>query len=172
MKKIFNKSLFKILFVLGIVFISANICSAAISVVVSAYPTTVSYGGGSTISWTSTGASSCSEAGGRGGSDTTGSFYVSDLHATTTFNVTCAGSASPTYYYYKLKHCTSSNVFETGPFISGTYSTSEVLAGALDNGEYDYRVIDSSPASFGYINISTTRTGYPAGPGYICRPIH
>ncbi len=94
MKKIFNKSLFKILFVLGIVFISANICSAAISVVVSADPTIVSYGGGTSISWRATGgATSCSESGGRGGSGTTGSFYVDHLYATTTFTVTCAGAA-------------------------------------------------------------------------------
>ncbi len=167
MKKIFNKSLVKILFVFGIAFISANICSAAVAVTVTAYPSAVSYGGGTQISWTSSGASTCFEAGGRGGSGPTGSFYVSNLYATTTFSVTCSGASSPTYYYYKLQHCTSSNVFETGPFVSGTYGTGEVLAGALDNGAYDYRVVDSSPTSFGLSNIMTSRTG-----GYMCRPIH
>jgi hypothetical protein len=168
MQKIFNKSFLKILFTLVFMFIGANICSAAITVTVTASPSTVTYGAGSQISWTSSGATSCSESGGRGGSGTTGSFYVSNLYASTTFNVTCVGLSSPTNYYFKLAHCTSSNVFQTGPFPSGTYGTGEVLAGALDNGAYDYRVVDSSPTPFpGLTNIMTSRTG-----GYMCRPIH
>jgi hypothetical protein len=87
----------------------------------------------------------------------------------TTFEVICTddtNSTANTSYYYKLAHCTSSNVFQTGPFPSGTYSTGEVLAGALDNGTYDYRVVDSSPTPFAGIGFisGTSRTG-----GYVCR---
>ena len=103
MKKIFNKSILKFLFIFGIIFISANICNAtAVSVTVYADPTNVSYGGGSTISWISSGATACSESGGRGGNGTTGSFYVTGLTATTTFTVTCSGytapASCPSYY--------------------------------------------------------------------------
>ncbi len=71
-------------------------------------------------------------------------------------------------YYYKLQHCTGPNVFQTGPFPSGTYSTGEVLAGALDNGTYDYRVVDSSTTPFSGIGFisGTSRTG-----GSVCRTI-
>ena len=83
-----------------------------------------------------------------------------------TFTVTCddnvASGTNPRYF--KLKHCSSPAEFETGPFPPGTYSTGDVLAGALDNGQYDYRVVDASENSFGLRNIMTTRT-----PGNVCR---
>ena len=95
----------------------------------------------------------------------------------TTFTVTCTDTngnvvpVSPTGYF-KLQHCTSSNVFQTGPFPSGAYQLGEVLAGALDDGTYDYRVVNSSSTPFqsvGFIT-GTTRTGNPAGSaGYVCR---
>jgi hypothetical protein len=85
------------------------------------------------------------------------------------FEVVCTDDVNSTAtsgYYYKLQHCTSTNVFQTGPFPSGTYSTGEVLAGALDNGTYDYRVVDSSPTPFAGIGFisGTSRTG-----GSVCR---
>jgi len=86
------------------------------------------------------------------------------------FEVVCTDDSTSTtntgFYYYKLAHCTSSNVFQTGPFKSGTYQTGEVLAGALDNGQYDYTVVDSSSTPFTGINFisGTSRTG-----GNTCR---
>ncbi len=85
------------------------------------------------------------------------------------FEIICTDDTNSTVtssYYFKLAHCTSSNVFQTGPFPSGTYSTGEVLAGALDNGTYDYRVVDSSTTPFSGIGFisGTSRTG-----GSVCR---
>lgn len=78
------------------------------TVTVTASPMTVGYGGGSTISWTSTGAISCSESGGRGGTGTTGiPFYVYPLLNSTTFTVECstdlAAYCSGTYKDFTTK---------------------------------------------------------------------
>ena len=93
MNKIFNKFLVGLLFVLGVIIVPTYKVEAAITVTIKANPSTVAYGGVSTISWTSTGATSCSESGGRGGTGTTGSFDVSSLLASTTFTVTCSKDA-------------------------------------------------------------------------------
>jgi len=68
----------------------------------------VPYGNNSvTIYWTSTGALSCSESGGRGGTNTTGSFVVTNMTDTTTFNVECktdmAAYCSGTYKDFTTK---------------------------------------------------------------------
>jgi hypothetical protein len=93
MNKILNKFLIGLLFILGVIIVPTYKVEAAITVILTASPPTVVYGGSSTISWTSTGATSCSESGGRGGTGTTGSFYVSSLSSNTTFNVTCSKPA-------------------------------------------------------------------------------
>ena len=93
MKQTINNFLIGFLFVLGVILVPAYKVEAAITVTITANPPTVAYGGGSTISWTSTGATSCSESGGRGGTGTTGSFDVSSLLASTTFTVTCSKAA-------------------------------------------------------------------------------
>ena len=88
------------------------------TVTVTASPSTVVYGGGSTISWTSTGATSCSESGGRGGTGTTGSFYVSSLSSNTTFNVTCMLAPSfITTYNAGTAGSTRTQVFIIGPSV-------------------------------------------------------
>lgn len=52
---------------------------------------TVPYGNNSVrITWESTGALSCSESGGRGGTGKTGNFTVTNMTDTTTFNVECS----------------------------------------------------------------------------------
>ena len=97
MKQTINNFLIGFLFVLGVILVPAYKVEAAITVIVRANGQSslaVPYGNNSvTISWESTGATSCSESGGRGGTGTTGSFDVSSLLASTTFTVTCSAPA-------------------------------------------------------------------------------
>jgi hypothetical protein len=97
MKKIFNKFLIGFLFVLGIILIPTFKVDAAITVTVYidgvAAPKTVAYHSNVEISWQSTGATSCSEGKGRGGTGTTGDFWVKSIEATETITVTCSAPA-------------------------------------------------------------------------------
>ena len=85
-------------FLLGLTLIPTEKVDAAITVTVKANGQSslaVPYGNNSVeISWTSTGATSCSESGGRGGTGITGRFTLTNMTATTTFTVNCS---SPGY---------------------------------------------------------------------------
>src|SRR3989344_9094 len=61
------------------------------TVTVTATPSSISSGGSSKISWTSTNATSCSSAGG-GGTGTTGTFKVQELTESKVYSVTCTGA--------------------------------------------------------------------------------
>lgn len=71
------------------------VVSNAPTVILSALSTSVAYGGGTTVSWTSTNATSCTSSGG-GGTGTAGSFSTGSLTTTTTYVVTCAGAGGST----------------------------------------------------------------------------
>ncbi len=90
--------------------------------------------------------------------------YAFTLHKTSTFTVKCDDNVTappaPTYTYYKLWHCTSASQYQTGPYLNSPYSSGRVVVGAVNNGDYNYRVIDSSPAPFtGLTNIQVTDSG-------------
>jgi len=149
MGKIFNKFFIRSLIVFGLMIVSVNICNAAVTVTVTADANTVTYGGKTVIRWKSTGANTC----------TLPDAYP--LYTNTSFIITCTGYSTPSSgnYYYKLQRCRDNALAETGPFPSGKYSTGDVLAGALDDGSQDYRVIGSSTTSYGINNIQTTNPG-------------
>jgi hypothetical protein len=65
------------------------------TVTVTATPAAVSFNGSSTISWTSTGATSCSSVSG-GGTGTTGTFNTGALTTNTQYNVSCTNMAGTT----------------------------------------------------------------------------
>jgi hypothetical protein len=72
--------------------ITVNAAGVNPTVSLSASPTTVSTGGSSTLSWSSTSASSCTASGGWSGSEPTGGSASSGaLSATTTYTLTCSG---------------------------------------------------------------------------------
>ena len=72
--------------------ITVNAAGVNPTVSLSASPTTVSTGGSSTLSWSSTSASSCTGSGGWSGSEPTGgSASTGALSATTTYTLTCRG---------------------------------------------------------------------------------
>lgn len=93
MKKIFNKFLIGFLFVLGIILIPTFKVDATMNVSVRvdgvAANKTVAYHSNVEISWISTGAASCAEGKGRGGTGTAGKFNVTSIEATETFTVNC-----------------------------------------------------------------------------------
>lgn len=93
MKKIFNKFLIGFLFLLGIILIPTFKVDAAITLTVrvdgSPVDKTVDQNSDVEISWISTGAASCAETKGRGGTGTTGRFLVKGIQATETFTVNC-----------------------------------------------------------------------------------
>ncbi len=71
--------------------------STAPTVSLSTSPTTVTSGGTSTLTWTSTNANNCSASGGWSGSQATyGSGTTGILNTTTTFNLNCTGSGGTT----------------------------------------------------------------------------
>lgn len=102
MNKIFNKFLIGSLFLLGIILIPTYKVDAVITVTVFvddvAANKTVLRDSNVQISWESTGATSCSEAGGRGGTGTKGFFPVNNIQATETFTVNCSAPDAPTGY--------------------------------------------------------------------------
>jgi len=163
MGKIFNKFFIRSLIVFGLMIVSVNICNAAVTVTVTADANTVTYGGKTVIRWKSTGANTCTLPDAYGGwtAQTSGSFTTNPLYTNTSFIITCTGYSTPSSgnYYYKLQRCRDNALAETGPFPSGKYSTGDVLAGALDDGSQDYRVIGSSTTSYGINNIQTTNPG-------------
>ena len=72
--------------------ITVNAAGVDPTVSLSASPTTVSTGGSSTLSWSSTSASSCTASGGWSGSEPTGgSASTGALSAATTYTLTCSG---------------------------------------------------------------------------------
>lgn len=115
-KKSFALFSFLFLFILGLTFISINKIEAAVVVTVTADNTNVAYGGSTTIHWTSTGATSCSESGGRGGNLTTGSFTVTNMTSTTTFTVNCTAS----YYTVTIQKTGGPGYINGGEAIYGT----------------------------------------------------
>jgi len=102
MQKIFNKSFLKILFVFSLIFISANMCHAAITVNVTADSQSIISGRTTIIRWNSSGATSCTPPAGyeSAGTGTSGSFTTNVLTATTTFSVTCVSSVPTTIACY------------------------------------------------------------------------
>lgn len=92
-KKSFIGTSILFVFLLGLALIPTDKVDAAITVTVRANGQSslaVPYGNNSVeISWTSSGATSCSESGGRGGTNTTGFFVLTNMTATQTFTVTC-----------------------------------------------------------------------------------
>lgn len=80
-----------------------------------------------------------------------------------TFNVTCNDvpatiTVTPTtQYWFKLHSCQDASNYETGPYSTYNYSTGDLLAGALDNGTYNYRVVGSATSSYGYPNIGVSK---------------
>jgi len=105
MNKIFNKFLIGLLFVLGVIIVPAYKVEAAITVVVKADGVaankTVAYNSTVKISWDATGATSCSEGKGRGGTGTYGEFTINSIQATETFTVECSAPAYCSGTYVK-----------------------------------------------------------------------
>jgi len=62
-----------------------------------------------------------------------------------------------TQYWFKLHSCQDASDYETGPYSTYLYSTGDLLAGALDNGTYNYRVTGSANSSYGFINIGVSK---------------
>jgi len=102
MNKIINKFLIGLLFVLGIILIPTYKVDAAIIVVVKADGVaankTVLKDSTVIISWEATGATSCSEGKGRGGTGTYGEFTIDSIQATETFTVNCYAPDAPAGY--------------------------------------------------------------------------
>jgi uncharacterized repeat protein (TIGR01451 family) len=66
---------------------------SAPSVNLTANPSSVAYGGSSTLSWNSTNATSCTASGAWSGTKpTSGTFYTGNLTSTKTYNITCTGA--------------------------------------------------------------------------------
>ncbi len=66
------------------------------TVTLSANPSSIAYGGSSSLTWNSTNATSCNASGGNnfsGGVNTSGSISTGNLFGTTTYNITCTNSA-------------------------------------------------------------------------------
>ena len=84
-------------------------------------------------------------------------------NTTTTYNVDCDDGVTttpPTYTYYKLDHCTSTSQYQTGPYLNTPYSTGRVLVGAVNDGNYNYTVIDHASTPYaGLTNIGVTDSG-------------
>jgi len=105
MNKIFNKFLIGLLFVLGIMLVPTYKVDAVITVIVKADDVaankTVLKDSTVKISWEATGATSCSEGKGRGGTGTYGAFTIDSIQETETFTVNCyapdAPAVCPTY---------------------------------------------------------------------------
>ena len=71
--------------------------SSAPTIALSASPTSVSSGGSSTLTWSSTNATSCTASGGWSGSHaTSGSRSTGTVNASTTYTLTCTGSGGST----------------------------------------------------------------------------
>lgn len=125
MKKIFNKFLIGFLFVLGIILIPTFKVDAAMTVIVKvdgvAANKTVDYNSNIQISWISTGAASCSEGKGRGGTGQTGSFSVNSIQATETFTVNCTRVDPSITEISNTPMCTSVTGPQGGPYTCTAY---------------------------------------------------
>ena len=97
MKKIFNKFLIGLFFMLGLMLLPAYVGAAdsmTLTVLANGKNSEViPYNGSVTISWYATGAASCHETLGRGGNLPTGSFTVNNVTANTNFVVTCTNAS-------------------------------------------------------------------------------
>jgi hypothetical protein len=95
--------------------------AAAPTVTLSAFPTSVTSGGSSTLTWSSTNAPSCTASGGWSGAKaTSGSQTLTNLTTTATYTLTCTGAGGGTA-------SASATVTVSAPITSTSYVTGQTL---------------------------------------------
>ena len=100
---------------------------------ISANPTWVSYNGSSTITWSSSGASTCYASQGSmgwyGNKNTSGSFYASSLTSTTTYSITCTNVYGSTTQAVTVSVQPYNPPQQTAPVVSVSANPTNVNAG-------------------------------------------
>lgn len=134
------------------------------TVSISASPTWVNYNGSSTITWNSTGASTCYASGGSlgwyGNKATSGSFNASSLTSTTTYTITCTNMYGSTPMSTTVNVQTN-NPPQQNPTVNLTANPSSINSGNLSNLSWNSTNATYCSSNWGASSTSGSINVYP-----------
>ncbi|MFA6889093.1 MAG: hypothetical protein WC254_06375 [Candidatus Woesearchaeota archaeon] len=138
MKKISNLFFISVLFISVLFIYLFKVEASAVTVSVTAKPTTINKGGSSTITWSSSGATSCTYNGSPVALSSSTGFEVTP-DTTTTYTIRCTNGM----VYYQLSPCNYANVaaeyyasagsWQTGTLVQGASGVYYIISGSNDS---------------------------------------